>query len=123
MYLHHARYQSDLWLLLAIKPDYLWKINTLFCPINAASGSGAYIKEGFDALNSMYAPRVVDIKGREYTRDNLPKNIPTCIQAEVQVYESIALNDVMVILTDASVDNITKIRNAGWQRRIGNYKF
>jgi|SanBayMetagenome_1026888.scaffolds.fasta_scaffold04715_2 cold shock CspA family protein len=121
MYLYHARSKSQCWVLLAIKPDYLWKQGTLFCPINAASEQGAYIKQGFAGLQSMYKSVVIDIKGREYTRQGLPSNTPTCVQAEVQVHESISLDDVICI--GVAPGNEQKVRDAGWKGTIGKWSF
>lgn len=82
--------------LMYIKPDYLWKQGTLFCSINAASGNGAYIREGLATLQSMFADEVRDNNGLQ-TRIGKPNNLPTCIQAEVLVYESISLEDVLTV--------------------------
>jgi cold shock CspA family protein len=121
MYLYHAKSKSTLWVLLGIKPDYLWKEGTLFCRINAASERGAYIKKGFAGLKSMYDPVVIDIRGREYTREGLATAKPTCIQAEVQVHESISLDDVIVI--GVPPGNEQKVRDAGWKGEIKNWSF
>jgi len=116
MYLYHAKHKSQCWVLLAIKPDYLWKQKTLFCPINAASERGAHIKKDFAGLKSMYEPVVIDIKGRESTRQGQPYRQPTCIQAEVQVDESISLDDVLWI--GATPINEQKVRDAGWKGKF-----
>lgn len=118
MYLYHARNKSQCWVLLAIKPDYLWKQGTLFCPINAASERGAYIRSGFVGLQSMYEPVVIDIKGRQYDRQEigLADFEPTCIQAEVLVYESISLDDILLIW--GTSDNEQIVRDAGWKGQI-----
>ena len=122
MYLYHAKHKSQCWVLLAIKPDYLWKQGTLFCPINAASERGAYIKEGLAGLQSMYRSVVIDIKGREYTREGLANYHPTCIQAEVQVYESISLSDILFIWVNETPGNEQKVRDAGWKGGISIWK-
>ncbi|MCT7980918.1 DUF4433 domain-containing protein [Laspinema olomoucense] len=121
MYLYRARerHQTQGWVLLAIKPDYLWKEETLFCPINAASGRGAYIKKGFAGLKSMYDSVVIDINGTPHTRAGLTPCKPTCIQAEVQVDESISLDDVIFI--GVPPGNEQKVRDAGWKGEIKNW--
>jgi len=121
MYFYHAKHKSQCWVLLAIKPDYLWKQKTLFCPINAASKRGAYIKEGLTGLKSMYEPVVSDTQDRKYTRQGLLDRKPTCIQAEVQVYESISLDDVLWI--GATPINEQKVRDAGWKGKFKNFEF
>jgi cold shock CspA family protein len=117
MYLYHAKQKSQCWVLLTIKPDYLWKQGTLFCPINAASQWGVHIKKGFAGLKSMYEPVVTDTKGRKYTREGLPDRKPTCIQAEVQVHESISLDDVLRIVVATPIDE-QKVRDVGWKGEV-----
>lgn len=123
LYLYHAkhRHSTQGWVLLGIKPDYLWTEGTLFCPINAASGRGAYIKKGFAGFKSMYEPVVIDIKGEEHNREGLATYLPTCIQAEVQVHESICLDDVIFI--EVPSGNEQKVRDAGWKGKIQNGSF
>lgn len=121
MYFYHARerHQTQGWVLLAIKPDYLWKEETLFCPINAASKRGAYIKQGLAGLKSMYDSVVIDINDTPHTREGLATYRPTCIQAEVQVHESISLDDVIFI--GVPPGNEQKVRDAGWRGEIQNW--
>lgn len=124
MYLYRAKHKSQCWVLLVIKPDYLWKQGTLFCPINAASERGAYIKEGLTGLKSMYESVLSDIKGRPYDRqkDGRADFEPTCIQAEVQVHESISLDDVLLLWVNETPGNEQKVRDAGWQGEIRIWK-
>jgi cold shock CspA family protein len=118
-YLYRARlkHETKCWVLLTIKPDYLWKQGTLFCPINAASQWGAHIKKGFAGLKSMYEPVVTDRKGTKHTREGLPARKPTCIQAEVQVHESISLDDVLRIVVATPIDE-QKVRDVGWKGEV-----
>jgi len=124
MYHYHARlkHETKCWVLLAIKPDYLWKLNTLFCKINAASARGAYIKEGFAALQGMFAPQVSDIAGKSWTRDGISDCRPTCLQAEVLVHESICLDDVIFLWVNENLGNDQKVRDAGWKGEIRIWK-
>lgn len=118
-YMYHAKQKADFWVLLFIKPDYLWKKNTLFCPINAATDCGAHIKQGFTGLQSMYADEVVDRSGR-HTRQYLSDNydyLPTCDQAEVMVHESISIEDISEIQIN-EIEHEERVRNAGWQGNI-----
>lgn len=120
MYHYHARlrHQTKCWVLLGIRPDYLWKQGTLFCRINAASASGGYIKEGFAALQSMFAPKVTDVTGKLWTRQGLSDALPTCVQAEILVYESICLDDVILIWVNEDPGNEQMVREAGWKGKI-----
>lgn len=120
MYHYHARlrHQTKCWVLLAIRPDYLWKQGTLFCKINAASASGAYIKEGFASLQNMFSPEVTDIAGRLWTRQNISDKLPTCRQAEVLVYESISLDDAILIWVNEDPGNEQMVREVGWKGEI-----
>jgi len=119
-YFYHAkhRHSTQGWVLLGIKPDYLWKEGTLFCPINAASGRGAYIKKGFAGLKSMYEPVV----GEEHKREELATYRPTCIQAEVQIHESISLDDVLLVWVNEDTGNEKRVRDAGWKGEIKVWK-
>jgi cold shock CspA family protein len=121
-YLSTIKHRSQLWILLIIKPDYLWKQETLFFPINAASGRGAYKKIGLEGLQSMYNNEIIDIRGRIHTRAGKPNSQPTCIQAEVQIYESINLNDVIIVRVNEDLYNEKMIRDAGWQVSIGTLR-
>lgn len=83
--------------LLYIKPDYIWKKGTMFSPINAATSSGAHIKTGTAAFENMFANSVRDKKGLQ-NRNNKPDNLPTSIQAEVLIEESISLDDILFVV-------------------------
>lgn len=71
----------------------------------------------------MYAPVVRDTKLREFSRarEGLAIYRPTCIQAEVQVHESISLDDVIFI--GVPPGNEQKVRDAGWKGKIQNWSF
>ncbi|MGL4501177.1 MAG: DarT ssDNA thymidine ADP-ribosyltransferase family protein [Planktothrix sp.] len=121
-YFYYAkqRHSTQGWVLLGIKPDYLWKEGTLFCPINAASGRGAYIKKGFAGLKSMYEPVVGEELKR--AREGLAIYRPTYIQAEVQVHESISLDDVLLVWVNEDTGNDKRVRDAGWKGEIKVWK-
>ncbi|WRH67128.1 MAG: DarT ssDNA thymidine ADP-ribosyltransferase family protein [Planktothrix sp. GU0601_MAG3] len=103
-------------IIFHIKPDYLWKEGTKFCQFNAATDVGRHIGQGFRKLQSLFAESVTDKKGIQ-NRDGKPKNLPTCIQAEVLIQDGIPLEDITEIIVRSSSDE-TKVRNAGWQGKI-----
>ena len=115
MYMYHAQQRAAYWVLLFIKPDYLWKENTLFCRINAATNCGRYIEQGLIGLQSMYADKVIDIHERLWTRTNRIDCEPTCIQAEVMVNDSISIEDIVQINVNKIPGNEQRVRDAGWQ--------
>lgn len=86
------------WVVLLIKPDYLWKDGTLFSPRNAAAGYGANLKAGSDGFEAMYAASVPGAYNRTYARSPLHHPAcPTDQQAEVLVEDRILLEDVLAI--------------------------
>lgn len=44
--------------------------------------------------------------------------LPTCVQAEVMVFESISIEDIVQISVDGIPGNEQKVRDAGWQGYI-----
>ena len=102
--------------LLLVRPDYLWFSETRFCSVNAATRRGAYVGSGFAALTDMYADRVDDNVGSQI-RDGKPEWLPTSIQAEVLVYQSIPIEDILsVVLRDAAY--VSMVRQAGWTGKV-----
>jgi len=84
------------WVVLLIKPHFLWKPGTKFCPCNAATARGAYIRHGFGSFSSMFAQTVPGIR---FSRP--PNHLPCCptnIQAEVLVPDPIGLEDITAIV-------------------------
>lgn len=93
-----ARLFSD-WVVLTIKPDYLWDDDTLFCPRNAAAEGGRLVQPGVEAFDGLFAARVRGAYGRDYVRTEArPPACPTDEQAEVLVRQRIALEDILRIV-------------------------
>ncbi|MFM6401073.1 MAG: hypothetical protein ACKPFF_30735, partial [Planktothrix sp.] len=69
-----------------------------------------------------FVPEVRDIGGRLWTRGNLPDCRPTCLQAEVLVYESISLADILLIWVNEDPGNVQKVIDAGWTGEIKIWK-
>lgn len=115
-YHYHVSHKSECWVLLHIRPDYLWKQNTLFCPVNAATARGARIGQGFEVFQSLFHETII-AKNSTITRYNKPDNLPTCIQAEVLVQESIPLEDVLRVVVMQNY-HVQMVRDAGWKGEI-----
>ncbi len=83
------------WVVLLIKPDFIWMPGTKFCPCNAAKQRGTYIGEGYGAFISLFANTA---PGITFTR---PSRHLACaatnVQAEVLVPDPIPLDDITAI--------------------------
>ena len=115
-YHYRVQYKSYCWILLHIDPAYLWEKNTLFCEVNAATDSGSRIGQGLDKLKILFAEQVNDNSGIQNRRGK-PSQQPTCVQAEVMIHESIALDDVFKIIVKNNLDR-QRVREAGWEGEI-----
>ena len=81
------------WVILLINPSILLLDTTEFCPVNAATGRGAYISKGYNSFKELFQPIV---HGRRRASTMLPC-CPTDDQAEVLVYKNISRKDIMGI--------------------------
>ena len=90
------------WVVLLIRPHYLWARGTKFCPRNAAADSGRGVAEGLPAFESLYAPAVRGGDGRTYRRlSGRPSWLPTDEQAEVLIPDRIEHGDLLgVVVAD-----------------------
>jgi hypothetical protein len=102
--------------LLHIKPDGLWKMGTLFSPVNAARNRGAYLTSGMEGLKALYADQVCD-KGVVQDRQNKPLSLPTHIQAEVLVPDGIPLQDIIEIAVRDNAD-AAGLKASGWKGKV-----
>lgn len=124
-YFETARAKEHLfpdWVVLLIRPDYLWQDETLFSPRNAAAGYGRMLKGGIDGFNALYAPSVQGSGGRTYERtpNRLPC-IPTDDQAEVLIADSILLRDVLAVVVrdeEQAKNEVARLRILGHGRRF-----
>jgi len=80
------------WVVLYIKPNFLWHPETEFCPCNAARECGSHIQDGLRGFQSLFEQTS---PGIPFTRNarHLPA-APTDIQAEVLVADPIPLESV-----------------------------
>ena len=82
------------WVVLLIRPDYLWHEGTKFCPRNAAAGHGSYVGAEYPDFERMFASSVVGARRLVRTRTR-PDSVPTDDQAEVLVSVPIAAQDIV----------------------------
>jgi len=84
------------WVVLTIKPEYLWHPDTCFCPCNAARQCGRYIQQGINGFNSLFEQ---SSPGINFTRPSTHLlSAPTDIQAEVLVKDPVPLDDIISIV-------------------------
>lgn len=88
------------WVVLTIKPDYLWQDDTLFCPRNAAAQGGRLVQAGVGAFEGLFADRIRGAYDQDYVRTpQRPRACPTDEQAEVLIHGRIAFENVLSIVT------------------------
>jgi len=84
------------WAVVFINPHYLWAVGTKFSQMNAAAGSGQYLREGASAFDTMFSERATDTQGRLFCRGSAhPTYLPTNEQAEVLVLDQIVREDLL----------------------------
>lgn len=86
------------WVVLLIKPDFLWQRNTHFCPCNASREHGRYIGKGHGAFISLFTQTT---PGHNYSRlSNHILAAPTNMQAEVLIPDPITLDAITGIVVE-----------------------
>lgn len=121
-YFENARAREPLfpdWVVLLIRPDYLWKDETLFCPRNAAAGRGRGLSSALAGFEALFAHSVSGARGRTYIRtpQRLP-SMPTDEQAEVLIADRILLRDILAV----AVRDEEQARNEIARLRILNHE-
>lgn len=86
-YYNYKKNQGD-WCVIFIDAAICRRENTLFCPVNAAAGRGAYLGVGVNSLRYLFGDNV---KGRVRTK-NMLNCCPTDNQAEVMIYKEIPVS-------------------------------
>jgi hypothetical protein len=84
------------WVILFIKPNFLWHPDTRFCARNAAAGGGSHVVSGLEGFESLYAPSILG--AYDQSRPRVPKHLacsPTDDQAEVLIKSKIPLADII----------------------------
>ena len=101
-YLSKVRQQDTIfpdWVVLLIKPDYLWYSGTKFSPRNAAAGYGGHVLEGVNGFRNMFAENTPGAGGRTFYRGiNHPAFLPTDEQAEVLIPNVVARDDIIGVV-------------------------
>lgn len=98
-YFRTARGQERLfrdWVVLLIEAHYLWRVDTKFCPRNAAAGQGRLVGEGAEAFEALFAETVEGVHTYRRGPDH-PAFLPTDEQAEVLIPDRIQRQDVIGI--------------------------
>ncbi|MCY3999347.1 MAG: DarT ssDNA thymidine ADP-ribosyltransferase family protein [Bacteroidetes bacterium] len=112
-YFHRARKRDHLfkdWVILLIKPHYLWMDGTKFCPVNAATRKGFFIADGYKSFLGLFSQNT---HGLAYNRS--PQHLecaPTNIQAEVLVPHPIHLDSITSIVVADEEQAKREIRRA-----------
>ncbi|MEY8737054.1 DarT ssDNA thymidine ADP-ribosyltransferase family protein [Lactobacillus sp. AN1001] len=84
------------WAVIYIDPSVI-SDTSLFCPVNAATGSGKYVARGSEAFESLFADELL-IKGNTIKREpGTPANITTDVQAEVLIKDKIPREYIQAI--------------------------
>jgi hypothetical protein len=118
-YFNKAKFRDKLfkdWVVLLIKPEYLWLAGTKFCPRNAASGYGSYISQGEKAFLEMFDQSVGGFS-------RLSKHLiscPTDNQAEVLVPDRIAMEDILAIAVPTQEQAKNEIARLRWVGKSEN---
>ena len=93
----HDRIFRD-WVILLIKPAYLWHPGTKFSPRNAASNYGSLVSEGTNGFQNMFAKSVAGSGGQTFSRGaDHPACLPTDEQAEVLIPHAVARDDILEV--------------------------
>ena len=85
------------WVVLLVRPHYLWRPGTKFCPRNAAAQHGRLVEEGLKAFEALFANAVEGARGTYRRQPNHPDFLPTDEQAEVLVPDRIHRQDIVGI--------------------------
>ena len=81
------------WVVLFIRPDYLWRAGTEFSPRNAATKSGGLVRGGYEAFLALFAEDVGNFsRGPDH-----PDFLPTDEQAEVLILDRVRRQDIIAV--------------------------
>jgi hypothetical protein len=105
------------WVVLFIQPHYIWSIDTLFSPRNAAAQGGTLVYAGFPTFQSLYSNNILGAYDRTMTRTpQMLDCCPTDDQAEVLVKDRIRLEDIQAVAVRSEMQaqcEIARLRLGG----------
>lgn len=99
------------WAIIFIDPIVMTWETTKFCPVNAATGCGKYIKSGYEGFRMLYDDRVPFSRCPDRT-PNMLSNATTDDQAEVLVYQNIPREYILGIALDN--EKMARQKEAEW---------
>lgn len=99
------------WIILCIDLEIIKHQKIKFCPCNAASGNGRYIREELSVFDEMYKEEL-SVSGKlRFRTHKMLACCPTDDQAEILIYSDIPLRYIkgIVVGSETSADNIQAI--------------
>jgi len=87
------------WAVLILRPNRIWAPGAQFSPVNAAHGSGTWVREGLTGLEAMFQPNPPSKYPHPRGPDHL-RCCPTDNQAEVLVPDGVPTADVVGIIVE-----------------------
>lgn len=89
------------WVVLLLRPSYLWMDGTKFCVTNAAFRRGALVRAGLESFKALFADEVTGRRGIIYARGCKPANLPTDDQAEVLIPDHVDRDGIIGIVVSS----------------------
>lgn len=107
------------WVVLFIRPDYIWRKDTLFSPRNAAAGYGRELKAGIEGFAGLFPAALTGAYGKRLERGSRRlASVPTDDQAEVLIADQIQQRDILAV----AVKDDEQARNEVSRLRILNHE-
>lgn len=101
------------WAIVFIDPVVATFETSQFCPVNAATKYGAYIKKGYEAFKGMFESCITVGNRRSNRGIEMLRNAPTDDQAEVLIYKNIPRKYITGIALAS--EEIAKEKRAEWE--------
>lgn len=112
------------WVVILIKPDVIDE-NTYFCPVNAATGRGKYIRQGAEHFSKLFAESIEEFQSKCPFRNRCyPNNVPTDLQAEVLFEKDLPPESIIgLVFSSESQASLEKLRLRLCNVHLDNIKF